>query len=76
MKRWYAWKTSPELVRFVAISILTYLVTVATQYLANDFADWTDWRKALIGLLVGGLQFVGARVLAYLGEDRAPSRFD
>lgn len=60
----YVWRTSPEITRLVAVLVLTYVVQVASQYLANDFADWSDWRKALVAFLVGGIQFVGSRLLA------------
>jgi len=70
----YIWKTRPELVRFIAVATLTYLVQVSSQWLANDFADWTDWRKALVAFLVGLVQFVGARVLTWLGEQAAAAK--
>lgn len=62
----YFWRTRPELVRFVAVALLTYIVDVARRYMAGEFDGLADWRPAVLGIVIGGVQFVGARLLAAL----------
>lgn len=64
----YIWKTRPELVRFVATTVLTYIVDVARRYMMGEFDKIVDWRPIVLGIAVGGVQFIGARLLTWLGE--------
>lgn len=72
---WYRWETWPEVVRLVAIAALTYLVQILPTVVDDVSTAANPW-KVVIALVVAGLQFVGARVLAWVSEDRTPSRFD
>lgn len=70
--RLYRFNVKPEIVRFVAISVLTYLVEVARRYSTGEFDRVTEWGPVIVALLVGLIQFAGARLLAFVGDTPTP----
>lgn len=76
MNPWYTWRPKPELVRFVAVTTLTYIVEIARRYSVGEFNGVLEWGPVIVGLVIGGAQFVGARLLAVLPDTRPPGQRD
>lgn len=69
---------SPKAIAAALVATVTpYILVLITQYEATGVVDAADWRKLVVGLVTGGLTFLGAwlarpgRVVTVLDPEEA-----